>query len=161
MTLKYPFTPKSTAYLKPGHFWFIPLDNGGFACGRVVELTIDENGKQDSRIFLAELLDWTDDKPPSSESIANCKFIEQGKVHIKTIRENKGEILGFRSLEEDNLEPQLFLSQAGGGRYCYLQKGLKILRQATEEERKLYPVLSAWGYRVIKILAEKHFGNKK
>ena len=160
MTLKYPFIPKSTAYLKPGHFWSIPLEKGGFACGRVVELAFDENGKQDSRIFLAGLIDWTDDEPPTTESIANCKFIEQGEVHIKTICENNGEIHGFRSLEEDNLEPQLFLSQAGGGRFCYVQKGYKILRQATAEEQKLYPVLSTWGYGVIKILAEKHLGNK-
>jgi hypothetical protein len=160
MTLKYPFIPKSTAYLKPGHFWSIPLDNGGFACGRVVELAFDENGKQNSRIFLAGLMNWTDDKPPTSESIANCRFIEQGEVHIKTIRENNGEIIGFRSLEEDNLEPLLFLSESGGGPNCYLQKGLEFLRPATKEERKLYPALGGWGYKVIKILAEKHFGTK-
>lgn len=139
---KYPFIPKSTAYLKPGHFWSIPLKNGGFACGRVVELAIGENGKQHSRMFLAGWMDWTSDEPPTVESLADCKFIKQGEVHIKTITANNGEILGFRPLEADNLEPQFFLSQSGGGRYCYLQKGYEILRRATEEERKLYPVLS-------------------
>ncbi|MDQ3713948.1 MAG: hypothetical protein M3388_17255 [Acidobacteriota bacterium] len=128
--------------------------------GRVVELAMRENGKQNLRMFLAGLMDWTSDKPPTVESLANYKFIKQGEVHIKTITENNGEILGLRPLEVDALEPQFFLSQSGGGRYCFLQKGYEILRRATDEERKLYPVLSTWGFGVIKILAEKHFGGR-
>lgn len=155
---KYPFIPKSTAYLKPGQFWSIPLDNGRFACGRVIELP-PRSEPRDRTSFLAGLLDWAGNEPPTYESIAGCKTIKQGNVHIKTIRENDGEILGFRPLEEDNLEPQLFLSQSGSGGHCFLQRGYKILRRATAEERKLYPALSTWGYKVIKILAEKHFGD--
>src|SRR5262249_10570900 len=34
----YPFVPRSTAYLRPGQFWAIPLSDGRFACGRVLAL---------------------------------------------------------------------------------------------------------------------------
>lgn len=158
-TPDYPFLPKSTKTLKSGHFWSIPLDNGYFACGRVIQLAFKENGKQDVQSFLAGLMNWTSKRPPSAESIAGCKTIEQGSVSIKTIRENGGEITGFRPLEEDGIEPQLFLSHYFGPG-CLLQRGYEVLREATKEEQKLYPVFSSWGYLVIKVAAEKHFGDK-
>ncbi|EKO87041.1 hypothetical protein LEP1GSC020_0876 [Leptospira interrogans serovar Grippotyphosa str. 2006006986] len=34
--VKYPFVPKSNRSLIPGQFWAIPLNNGKFACGRVI-----------------------------------------------------------------------------------------------------------------------------
>ncbi len=154
-TIRYPFVPKSTAYLKPGHFWSIPLENGRFACGRVVQLCY-RDGRQDTRAFLAGLLDWSGDDLPSSAAIAGRKIIDQGSVHVKAIGENRGEVLDFRPLELDGLEPWLFRSQAGGG--AHLQRGYEWLRRATREEEAQYPVFSTWGYRVIKILAEKHFG---
>ena len=156
--VKYPFIPKSTAYLKPGHFWSIPLDNGRFACGRVIQMQFKENGKQDARGFLAGLLDWSGDEPPRSETIADCKTIAQGTVHVMTIGENGGQVLGFRALEEDGIEPQLFLSQSPG-RGCLLQRGYDILREATPAEQAQLPVFSTWGYRSIKIKAEARLGN--
>ena len=38
----YPFRPKSTAELEAGQFWSIPLPDGRFACGRVLQM----NGSQ-------------------------------------------------------------------------------------------------------------------
>jgi hypothetical protein len=125
--ISYPFVPKSTAYLKPGHFWSIPLDNGRFACGRVLALHYTAC-KRDTRVFMAGLLDWWGEKPPSSEMIAGRRTVAHGSVHIKTIGENRGEVLGFRPLEADGIEPRPFA--------CY----------------------SSWGFGVIKLLAEKRFG---
>jgi hypothetical protein len=155
-SINYPFVPKSTAYLKPGQFWSIPLNNGLFACGRVLQLEY-KNDKRDTRVFLASLMDWVNDLPPSFASIEGTQVVEQGKVHVKTIRENNGEILGHRPLELDNIEPGLFVS-ARGGYNVKLLRGVEVLRDATREEYQTLPVLSMWGYKVIKILAEKHFG---
>lgn len=94
----YPFTPKSTAYLRPGQFWAIPLQNGEFACGRVLGLKSDSR-----RLFVAGLLDWSSNVPPDAFSIAGRKVIEQGQAHIKTITETGGTVLGWRSLESDGL----------------------------------------------------------
>jgi hypothetical protein len=134
------------------------LGCGRFACGRVIQLCYT-GVRRDPRALLAGLLDWSGDQPPSSEAIASCRTVEQGEVHIKTIRENRGEVLGFRPLEADGIEPWLFLSQAGWSRECWLQRGYKRLRPATLEEFQAHPVFSTWGYGVIKLLAEKHFGD--
>ncbi len=158
--ISYPFIPKSTAYLKPGHFWSIPLDNGNFACGRVIQLKHLESGKIDTGIYLAGLMDWIDCKPPTSESIARRKTLKQGAVHIKTIRENQGEILGFRALEEDGIEPWLFLTTSAG-RTRYLQRGFTQLHEkANQQQVQELPVFSTYGYGVIKILAEKFLAKR-
>src|SRR5687768_1510656 len=145
---EFSFVPKSTAYLQPGQFWQIPLDNGKFACGRVVQFDY-RNGKKDSRCFLAGLMNWIGDEPPSADSIAGYCVIKQGSVHIKTIVEIGGAILGYRSLEVDRIEPQMFLSQSPG-KGCRLMQGCNVLRPATAREQKVYPVFSTWGYKVLK-----------
>ncbi len=49
--VKYPFVPKSNRSLIPGQFWAIPLNNGKFACGRVIEVHPFE-----TKMFLAGLV---------------------------------------------------------------------------------------------------------
>lgn len=79
----YLFSPKSNTYLVPGQFWAIPLG------------------------------DWVGEDPATAETIAGTKTLKQGGVHIKTIHETAldGLILGYRSLEEDRIEPYLLKSQ--------------------------------------------------
>jgi hypothetical protein len=115
-------------------------------------------GKQDSRVFLAGLMDWSGADLPDAEAIENCGIVEQGCVHIKTITANRGQILGFRPLDADGLEPWLFLSQASPGPNCYLQRGCEQLRLATSDEQHQYKSLSTWGYQVIVLIAEDLFG---
>ncbi len=132
--LIYPFVPKSNAYLRPGHFWQIPLSNGWFACGRVLQ--IDHNLRYGSRTtILAGLIDWSGDSLPTSIAIAGCKLLEQGEVHIKSISWNNGQILGYRPLEEDGIEPMNALSHT--------------------------LMYSSWGLQFIKVLAEKYFIEKR
>lgn len=76
-----------------------------------------------------------------------------------TITQDGGEVLGIRPLASDGIEPELFLSQPPG-RGCLLQRGYTALRTATEEEQQRCPVFPTWGYRVIKIMAEMHFGGR-
>lgn len=156
-SVKYPFVPKSTAYLEPGHFWSIPLDNGGFACGRVLQLEMIE-GKRDRRMFLAGLLAWHGDSLPTEDSIAGAQLIDHGDVHIKAITENAGEVQGFRCLELDRIDVPLTLDESPGPGCC-LRRGFDRLGAATEEQQQRLPVFSTWGYGVIKDLAEMHFGN--
>lgn len=151
--IDYPFVPKSNAYLVPGQFWGIPLSDGRYACGRVLDIDRDAAyGRRTS--FLAGLMDWCGDTPPTAERIAGMRILEQGEAHIKTILENGGEILGCRRLEADGLAPLLCLSAQYGGD---LQLGLKVLRAATREEQERLAPLAGWGYKVISIAAEQHF----
>ena len=154
----YPFVPKSTAYLKPGDFWSIPLADGQFACGRVLQLKKTEKNKFDSRAFLAGLIDWCGETPPTSDAIADRKLLEFGRVHVKTIAENNGQILGSRPLESDGIAVPLCLDSAGPN--TMLQRGFEILRSATAGEMKELRTLRTWGYSVIKISAEKHFAKR-
>ena len=157
--IQYPFVPKSTAHMREGQFWDIPLSNGRFACGRVLQFNM-QNGKRHSRIFLAGLIDWCGKKLPTVTSIAGRALLRQGAVHIQTITWNKGAIRGWRSLEEDNIEPLLELSQIGMGKGCYLQRGFEFLRPATAREQKTLYVHSGWGLEIIKLLAEDYFVKK-
>lgn len=147
----FPFRPKSTAYLRPGMFWGVPLSDGRTACGRVLQI------QAGSRVtFLAGLMDWVGDDPPSARSVAGARLIAQGTAHIKTITENGGEILGERALALDRIEPLPMLSHAlpPGVR---LVAGFDDLRAATSEEIETLAPLPGWGYSVIAISAEQYF----
>ena len=154
-TVRYPFVPKSTAYLIPGQFWSIPLDDGRHACGRVLQL--DDTG-DNGRLFVAGLLDWSGDGPPTSQAIAGACVLEHGGVHVKTISENGGEVIGMRPLELDSIEVPLSLDEAPGTN-CRLRRGYRLLGLATPTQQEEIPVFRTWGYGVIKLLAERHFGS--
>ncbi|TLD70536.1 hypothetical protein FEM03_12485 [Phragmitibacter flavus] len=89
-----PFCPKSTSYLKPGHFWSIPIDDDRFGCGVVLALHLNREGKRETRSFLAGLLDWNGDAPPRASEIENREVIATRFAHIKAITMSGGEIIG-------------------------------------------------------------------
>ncbi len=148
----YPFVPKSNAFLLPGHFWAIPLKSGRFGCGRVIQLPMVKTIGC-TRSFLAGVMDWVGDSPPTAETIAGFGTLTQGEVHLKAVLCTGGEILGCRALEDDGIEPSLFCSQSEW-RGCILKRGLEELRPINREEFKKYPVFSGWGYRVAQTYAE-------
>ena len=87
--ITYPFEPKSIAYLRAGQFWAVPLSDGRFGCGRVLYVP-SPSGPQPSlylntRIFLAGLMDWSGDEPPTAQAIAGCKLLEQGRAHVAAL----------------------------------------------------------------------------
>ena len=127
--MKYPFTPKSTSYLEPGHYWPTALSDGKYACGVVVSKLIDiHENKIESRLFLAALIDWTGRKPPTAEDIKDCKAIKVGGLHIKSITTAGVGIIGKAN-------------------FCFLGQNP---RQITDD-------LATMGYNVLKVVAEKHF----
>ena len=96
--MKYPFTPKSTSYIEPGQFWSIPLSNGKYACGVVISKLADlHEGKVETRSFLAALIDWSGDQPPTGKDIENSIAVKVGAAHIKAICTTGGEIIGKSS----------------------------------------------------------------
>ena len=149
----YPFIPHSTAYLVPGHFWSIPLAGGGFGCGRVIQLR-RESGKRDSRIFLAGLMDWAGESPPTAGGLAGRGVLAQGGVHVKTISENQGEVCGYRDLALDGIEPALFRDADVA---TSVQRGFEVIRPFDSERDAELPVFPAWGYGVIRRRADRHF----
>jgi hypothetical protein len=156
MPVEYPFVPKSTAGLEPGQFWSIPLDHGRFACGRVIQLRI-EDGKRDSRAFLAGLMDWWGRKPPTAERIGGRGVVEQGGADIKTIVATGGQVLGFRELSLDQIEPSLFRNAETA---TQVQRGYDYLRPFDKKKDANLPVFSGWGYLFIKEIAEHRFGGR-
>ena len=154
---KYPFVPKSTASLVPGQFWALPLSNGLFACGRVIQLA--PIGMMGARVsFLGAVLDWVSSSQPTSAAIAGAACVAQGHVHIKAITESGGEILGHRPLELDGIEPWLFRG-AHGWQNSSVQEGLIPIRPQTPEDKRL-PVFSTWGYDFALGIAEARFVEK-
>jgi len=159
VAVEYPYLPKTTRDLKPGDFWEIPLDRGGYACGRVVQLSIDnQSGRRDRVHFLAGLMDWFGQEPPTERSLVKKRIIEQGSVHIKTVRETGGMIRGHRSLALDGLSPWVFRSAEFGGT---TQCGYYELRDVDPEIDMDLPIISGWGYCHIKDLAEERFKNRR
>ncbi|MDB5265361.1 MAG: hypothetical protein JWM39_74 [Parcubacteria group bacterium] len=101
-TQTYPFVPKSNAHLTPGDFWAIPLQDGSFACGRVLE--IPESGDPGAKVsFHGALMDWHGNEPPTGDSIAGSKILEHANMHVLAITKIGGEVLGNRPLEKDNI----------------------------------------------------------
>lgn len=149
MKAKYPFVPKSNQHLAPGDFWAIPLVDGSFGCGVVLELY--PKGLPGSKVaFLAGLLNWHSTSPPTPEALAGSHTLEQGVTHILAITQTGGEVLGNRPLGLDGIEPRVFISGD------VIQKGFTRLRAWRRKDNDRYPSLSWWGYDVIQILANKH-----
>jgi hypothetical protein len=150
----YPFVPKSAVSLSAGEIWAIPLRDGSFGCGRVLQPAVQRQGA--SRvIFLAGLMDWHEDVAPTESTIAGAKCLAQGKAHVKCIRETGGSVLGLRSLELERVKPAIFLSGLGEPSGIVM-RGLEHVRKATIFDR-LKPQLTLWGFAYIRALAEHEF----
>jgi len=118
--------PKSTDSIDQGQYWAVPLENGGFGCG-VVLAKVSNQGKTDTRLFLAGLLNWFGDSQPTLNQIQRAPVIETGVAHIKSITETGGEIIG---------------------------SGYEVL--STPKEVENTDSISTWGYNFISKLAGKH-----
>jgi hypothetical protein len=151
--IMYPFAPKSTATLQPGQFWAVPLAEGMYGCGRVLQVKVP-NLPSPTRAFFGGLHQWLGSSPPTGADIAQCPLVHFGVMHIKAITENGGVLLGHRSLEADNIELPLLLS-AQGGPDAQILRGAIPIRAATPEEWGTLPVLGYWGYDFIQSLASR------
>lgn len=150
----YPFAPKSTAKLLPGQFWALPLSNGLFGCGRVIQLA--SSAMPGARVtFLAGALDCVSTLPPSYEAISGAKCIAQGQAHVKAITETGGEIIGCRPLALDGIIPSFFRG-ASYWKNSFVHEGCIPIRPQLPQDENL-PVLSTWGYKIPVNIAEARF----
>ena len=99
----YPLAPKTTAHLRPGQFWSIPMSDGRFGCGQV--LRADTGSATGGRTrFIGAILDWVGDAPPDAEAIAGSAVLAVGNAHVRLISFGGGAILGERPLSADAIE---------------------------------------------------------
>ena len=100
----YPFVPKTNAQLVPGQFWSIHLSDGEHACGRV--LAVDRSAAHGARtMFVAGLVDWVGDRPPTAEAIAGKPIFEVGRGHVSLIAEGGGSVLQGRRAHSTSMGP--------------------------------------------------------
>ena len=146
----YPFEPKSARALLPSEFWAIPLTDGTFACGEVVQPSPGTKGF--SRVlFLAGLLNWRSKVRPTAKSIELATCLAQGKLHYEAIAHVGGQILGCRN--SGVVEPWLFRG-AEGPQDSQVLRGLLPLQPQRAADADL-PVIQVWGYDIPRLLAEK------
>jgi len=148
---KYPFVPRSNRQLSVGDFWSIPLADGRFACGRVLEIQPD-----DTWAIWAGLLDWVGTDPPTFDAIAGRKTVEEGQMHVISIKSVAGRVLGHRPLELDKLKPRRMKSQMER-RGCMLVQGFKTLGRITDSQFRRLPTQSTWSREGILHKAQRRF----
>lgn len=153
--MKYPFVPKSNLSLRPGHFWGIPLSNGKFACGRVLQLPPADYRYGKKTSFFAGLMDWVSQELPRADTLAGSKLLIQGVAHIKTIAATGSGIIGERPLSEDHIEITLQTDAACVP--CKVVQGFKAVRPATSADFDTLTSRSVWGYDVVRLAAERIF----
>jgi hypothetical protein len=152
--ITYPLEPKSIICLRAGQFWAVPLSDGRFRCGRVlyVPSSSDPEPSLYLNIFLAGLMDWSGDGPPTADAIAGYNLLDLVRAHVAAITDTGSKILGQSELELDGLSGLLQVSHRGGGT-VWLYEGGRCLRAATGRERQTLPVMSTWGRQVVVLLA--------
>jgi hypothetical protein len=94
----YPFIPRSTTRLHRGQFWPILLASGQYGAACVVGERVD-GGAKNSRLFIAGVLQWIGDSPPSAESLSQIKIYKYGFLHIKSIKESGLPISGEANID--------------------------------------------------------------
>ncbi|MBO3270710.1 Imm26 family immunity protein [Hymenobacter defluvii] len=172
--ITYPFLPKSNRQLQPGQFWAIPLTNGFFACGRVLD--VPPASTKNYREFYAGLLDWTDSQPPCFETIVGAQILKHGFMHVKGLIKLGQPIIGCRPLQLDAMVVPLTVESQSWRPNARVFQGYVPIRNSQREEHPLkitidsstdqfqtnpttLPAQAVWGYNVIRVLAEQYFGD--
>ncbi|MEM6820163.1 MAG: hypothetical protein AAF578_15395 [Pseudomonadota bacterium] len=103
-------------------------------------------------------MDWQGVGEPTEDDLANVGIVEHGQAHIRCIQAIDGEILGYRPLDADDIKIPLTLDEAPGAN-CHVRQVFELLGLASDEQKASLSVFSTWGYKVIQILANKHFSS--
>lgn len=104
-------------------------------------------------MLLIGLMNWIGNALPRDRDLHGLKTVQQAQINLRSILETGGSILGHRPLEADQIEPDLFLSEAPG-QNCLMMKGYEILRKATLEEQATLQGFPTWGYLIIQHRAQ-------
>jgi len=93
----YPLAPKSTRYLLRGQFWAIPIEGGRFGAGCVVGAHT-KDGKKSSRMFIAGVVRWVGNEPPTKTDLKGLPIEKFAFAHLKVFTDAKY-ILGEAELQ--------------------------------------------------------------
>jgi len=141
--------------MEVGQFWPIPLSDGGFACGIVLDIVAGSR-----RAFLAGLLEWRGYEEPSPKNVADSQVIEQGEGHIKMIKEGYGQIVGVLPPEIKPPLPLLWVEHLRGKEWG-LYRGLDLIEVIDAKQARAHPIKRTWGYNLINLLAERRLGTQQ
>jgi hypothetical protein len=148
----YPWYPKSTKGLEPGHYWSIALDDGTYACGVILETDVSQHPTS----VIGALLDWHGDTPPGPETRTVSSVLKHGQMGIHPISRYGDGVRGHRDLDEYPVSiPETVSHRAGGQVWVLL--GTTRVRPATREEAESLPGYSTLGGRFLKTLANTRF----
>lgn len=160
----YPFVPKSNAFLRPGHFFAVPLSDGRFSAGQVLSIPTEESAPHhgpDTRTVVLGLIDWVGTELPTAACVERTTVLNWGFAHVKTISEMKdGRILGWAEPDDRLLSDYLRVSHRFGGIVWLYRNGV-LVRAATDDERQSLPSMGTWGFKFLSCIAERVFVDGK
>ena len=158
------FVPKSNSRLRPGHYWAVPLADGRFAAGRVLQVKVGECASSTCQFF-GGLHDWIGAKPPVCADICGTGFIAYGVMHIKSITETGGRVLGECELDDvDGELPRMNSGFSARNGSTMILSGMVPIRPARRDELNELmkgPGLPFWGFDFIQTLAEERLATGK
>jgi len=145
--------------MPPGSFWDIPLENGYYGAGIVLE-RCPRQRQGHTRMFLAGLLDWIGKDIPTERDILSTGVAAQGFAHLYAVTKNKGMIRGCIDLSRTAIKPGIW-RDSHVGPDVRLRRGYTDLGPSRAEANwQELPVASTWGYGVIVVLARKLYRSR-
>jgi hypothetical protein len=77
----FPFAPRSTQSLEPGDLIAVPCEPSGWACLQVID--VRRSGPGARTTFVAGVLPWRGDGPPTRQAVSRLGASEMGLVPIE------------------------------------------------------------------------------
>ena len=131
LDVDYPLIPTSEHDLRAGQFWSIPLSDGRYGCGVVMEVDQMENVDY----FHGVLLDWVGrSRPTVQDVVAATEILGKRSCGVLAITVGDGQIEGQVDVDDLHVSlPEEVVGPATGPIEVY--RGSRMLRQATDVDR--------------------------
>lgn len=107
----FPFAPRSTASLEVGDLIGVPCESSGWACLQVTDVL--RHGPGSKTTFVAGVLPWRGENPPTRDSTSGLPVVEQGLVPIELFTEGGLEVHDEGALVGSGLDSNLRDFQVG------------------------------------------------
>jgi hypothetical protein len=96
-----PLSPQSVRHLRIGDLIGVPVEPAGWACLQAVDLA--DSGPGSRTTFIAGVIPWRGDEPPSASSVAGLAAIEQGMTGIEIFTEAGLQVTGNAPVVDSGL----------------------------------------------------------
>ncbi|MEZ4278487.1 MAG: hypothetical protein R3F21_02580 [Myxococcota bacterium] len=141
----FPFVPKSIKSLEPGDFFPVCLEDGRYACGRVLQLSGDELPTK-TRSFFEACTTGLEPVNRQKPMLLKRRCWNWSK-HVRAIQGVGAGVIGNVPLSPGLDEIPILLDSMGGPAACVL-KGVVTLRPARRDEWGKLSVLRVLGSRI-------------